>query len=96
MPSARIALSAVEIVEHVISFQWFCEQAAPVAAVCTSTKHILAEQLREHNHDVQIKEQHQGELSIEELEKTQVADAIGYGWAIGAIGIGRRIHDDRN
>lgn len=65
MSPTRIAFDVVEIVKHIVSFQRHFEQAALLAAVCTHTRDILAHQLRDHYHNVQICEENHAAISME-------------------------------
>ena len=87
MPSALAALSVLEVVEQIVSFHRFFEQAAPLAAVCTSTRNVLRIPLQEHSHNVRLYEEHQTAVWLDEVEQSQLAVAIDYWWGSGAIGV---------
>ena len=68
MPSACAALSVVEVVEQIVSFFPFFEQAAPLAGVCTSTKNVLWSPLQEHAHIVELCEEHENAVWLEQVQ----------------------------
>jgi len=87
MPSACAALSVVEVVEEIVSFFPFFEQAAPLAGVCTSTKNVLWSPLQEHAHIVELCEEHENAVWLEQVQQTDLAVATEFGWIREAIGV---------
>ena len=87
MPSALAALSLLEVVEQILSFQRFFEQAAPLAAVCRSTRNVLRVPLQEHAHNVRLYEEHHTAVWLAEVQRTQLAVAKDYWWISDAIGV---------
>ena len=93
MPSACAALCVEEVVEHIISFFPFFEQAAPLAGVCRSTKNVLWNPLQEHAHNVELCEEHDNAVWLEQVQQTQLAVATENWWISDAIGVWH-VNDD--
>ena len=87
MPPALTALGSREVVEQIVSFHRFFEQAAPLAAVCSTTWNVLRLPLQDHAHNVRLYEEHRIASWLVEEEKQQLALAIDYWWEVGAIGV---------
>ena len=87
MPSALVALSVVEVVEQIVSFFPFFEQAAPLAGVCISTRNVLCIPLQEHAHNVRLYDEHRTAVWLEQVQQTQLAVARDYWWISDAIGV---------
>ena len=88
MPPALVALGSPEVVEQIIAFLDFFEQAAPLAASCSVTWHVLRFPLQDHAHNVRQYQEHQNMIWLREVEMQQlaldldrdywlVADAVG-------------------
>ena len=59
MREACAVLGVLQVVEHIVSFLPFFEQAAPLAGVCTWTNNALWYPLQEHAYRVRLWEEHQ-------------------------------------
>ena len=88
MPPALVALGSPEVVEQIIAFLDFFEQAAPLAASCSVTWHVLRFPLQDHAHNVRQYQEHRNMIWLREVEIQQlaldldpdywlVADAVG-------------------
>ena len=83
MPSALAALKVLGVVEQILSFFPFFEQAAPLAAVWRSTRKVVRTPLQEHAHNVRLYE----EQWLAEVQRTQLAVARDYWWISDAVGV---------
>ena len=87
MHSACVALRIVEVVEEIVSFFPYFEEAAPLARACTSTKNVLWTPLQIHAHDVDLCEEHENAVWLEQVQQTALAVTLHYWWLSNAIGV---------
>ena len=87
MREACAALRVREVVEHIVSFFPFFEQAAPLAGVCTWTNNALWYPLQEHAYLVRLWEEHENAVWLEQVQQTELAVATEYWWISDAIGV---------
>ena len=69
MREACAALGVLEVVEHIVSFLPFFEQAAPLAGVCTWTNIALWYPLQEHAYLVRLLEEHENAVWLEQIQQ---------------------------
>ena len=89
MPSAVVALGSPEVVEQIIAFLDFFEQAAPLAASCSATWHVLRFPLQNHAHNVRQHQEHRNMIRLREVEMQQLALELDHDhWLLAdAVGV---------
>ena len=76
MREACAALRVREVVEHIVSFFPYFEQAAPLAGVCTWTKIALWNPLQEHAHLVDLCEEHENAVWLEQQQNATPSESL--------------------